>query len=292
MKDKIIKIIASLKTFLGKLDKLLAKLETIIQVVEKDVERVYNLIPSTPDFRDYKFKDKLPLQDGVVLPTSFDLSKNMPPIVDQGNLGSCTANAGVACLEYLMIKDKKPLNILSRLFLYYFERVLDGDVSQDSGSSISNCMATILKYGVCLETLWPYNINKFAKKPGSNCVKEALTFLGLQYVSIDNTDINQIKQCIAINQFPIDIGISVYDSFESEQVAKTGIVPMPNPSENLLGGHSVVLVGFDDATKMFKVRNSWGNNWGIGGYFLIPYAYLTNTDLATDFKALVKADNA
>jgi C1A family cysteine protease len=66
-------------------------------------------------------------------------------------------------------------------------------------------------------------------------------------------------------------------------VAQTGIVPMPSPQEQLLGGHCVVAVGYDDAQQRFIVRNSWGEGWGKNGYCTMPYAYLTDTDLSSDF---------
>ena len=92
----------------------------------------------------------------------------------------------------------------------------------------------------------------------------------------------QMKGCLA-SGFPFVYGFTVYESFESDAVAKTGVVPMPAPTEKVLGGHAVVAVGYDDSTQRFIVRNSWGPGWGMGGYFTIPYAYLTDSNLADDF---------
>jgi C1A family cysteine protease len=82
---------------------------------------------------------------------------------------------------------------------------------------------------------------------------------------------------------PIVVGFTVYQSFESDQVTETGIVPVPGHHEQVVGGHAVLVVGYDDSQSRFIVRNSWGDQWGLHGYFLMPYAYLTNRRLASDF---------
>jgi len=83
--------------------------------------------------------------------------------------------------------------------------------------------------------------------------------------------------------FPIAAGFTVYDAFESDTVATNGMLSMPGPTEQMLGGHAVLIVGYDDARGVFIVRNSWGADWGDRGYFYVPYGYFTDADLATDF---------
>ncbi len=97
--------------------------------------------------------------------------------------------------------------------------------------------------------------------------------------------LNELKGCLA-DGYPFVFGISVYDSFESDEVAKTGIVPIPSPTEQMLGGHCIVAVGYDDATQRFTIRNSWGTEWGDYGHCYLPYEYLTNGNLASDFWTL------
>ena len=131
------------------------------------------------------------------------------------------------------------------------------------------------------ETLWPYDITKFAEPPPPPVYQD-----GLQHLTFDvqqvSQDLTAMKEVLATG-LPIAVGFTVYQSFESPQVAQTGIVPLPSRREQILGGHAVVVVGYDDSQSRFIVRNSWGTAWGLAGYFLMPYAYLTNPRLADDF---------
>jgi len=102
------------------------------------------------------------------------------------------------------------------------------------------------------------------------------------YQRLNSAIISTLKGCLA-SGYPFVFGFTVYQSFESAQVAKTGIVPMPAPHEAVVGGHAVLAVGYDDASQQFIVRNSWGDGWGIKGYFMMPYGYLTDTSLSDDF---------
>lgn len=142
------------------------------------------------------------------------------------------------------------------------------------------------KTGVCGENLWPYTIGKFRNKPTANCYTDAAKHKIVEYYRINT--LQDMKSCLA-GRFPFVMGISVYDSFESDLVAKTGIVPMPNKNEQLLGGHAVMACGYDDTTKRFLVRNSWGINWGMKGYMTMDYDYLTNRQLSDDFWTIRRA---
>ena len=248
-----------------------------IKVRTRKVAR-YGWIPDIPDHRDIMFRKvyRIPAR----LPASVDLRSQCPKVVDQGQLGSCTANALVGATEFLMIKDKKPFADMSRLFVYYNERVIEHTVSQDSGAMIRDGIKTLAKQGVCTEKLWPYDISAFTKKPTAACYKEAVGYEIVSYQRIDTTD--EMRSCLA-DGFPFVFGFTVYESFESQDVAKTGIVPMPKPDEKVMGGHAVVGVGYDDSQKRFIVRNSWSDGWGMKGYFTIPYDYLANRNLSDDF---------
>jgi len=209
------------------------------------------------------------------LPDCVDLRPKMPPIYDQGQLGSCTANALCGVVGY----DKPGFNG-SRLFVYYNERKLENDIPDDAGASLSDGIKTLQTYGVCSEKKWPYIISQFAVKPPTKCYQDGLLNKALKVQNI-HCDLTSMKNCL-ISGFPFVIGISVYQSFESQQVAATGIVPMPAPNEKCLGGHAIVCVGYDDSKQSWIMRNSWGTNWGIKGYFYLPYNYLTNPNLASD----------
>ena len=211
----------------------------------------------------------------VKLPTFIDLRVKMPPIYNQGELGSCTANALCAIIGY-----DDPQLIGSRLFLYYNERKLENDISDNAGTALSDGIKCLQIYGICQETLWPYDISKFAVRPSDICYTQSGLHKVLQVKNIQN-DLISMKTCLA-NGLLFVVGIKIYKSFESDIVTSTGIVPIPNiETEQLLGGHAVVCVGYNDKKKMWLMRNSWGTKWGLKGYFYLPYEYLTG-DLATD----------
>jgi C1A family cysteine protease len=204
-----------------------------------------------------------------------------PPVYEQGDLGSCTANAGGALYEFVQDKSSLGDYLPSRLFVYYNTRVLENTVSQDSGASLRDTMKAMASKGACHEKFMPYDIQKFARKPTKSAYTDGLKHLVIKYLSIAQ-DLDHLKSCL-VEGYPFVFGMSVYESFESDAVAKTGILPMPGPTEGLIGGHAVMAVGYDDSKKMFIIRNSWGAKWGLAGYFMMPYAYITSSDLCSDF---------
>ncbi len=245
---------------------------------EGGMKKGYGWAPDLPDHRDimYGAVRKKPAK----LPSAVDLRPVCPPVADQGQLGSCTGNALAGALEFLEMKDNDPYTDLSRLFIYYDERAFEHTVASDSGAQIRDGIKTLAKKGVCSEKCWPYDISKFTVKPPAPCFKEAATHKITTYARLQNVD--EMKVCLA-EGYPFVFGFSVYESFESQEVAQTGIVQMPQPDEKQVGGHAVVGVGYDDSQNRFIVRNSWGDTWGMKGYFTIPYDYLGNTNLADDF---------
>lgn len=229
------------------------------------------------------------------LPPSVDLRAQCPPVYDQLDLGSCTANAGAGAVEFDLLKQKLADFVPSRLFIYYNERQAQGDTIDDTGSSLTECVDVLAKQGVCPETEWPYDITKFADLPPNQCYMDGLKDRAIQYSKVANEIIPSVmKLCLAQGD-PFIFGFTVYESFESAEVAASGDVPMPakdaqgNITESVVGGHAVMCVAFDDLgtiaphPKMFCCRNSWGSDWGLGGYFWIPYEYLTDPELAEDF---------
>jgi len=219
------------------------------------------------------------------LPTSIDLTKFCPPVYDQGTLGSCTGQAIAGAIEYCLIKQAEmPDFSPSRLFIYYNERELEGTINEDAGAMIRDGIKVVNKFGVCPEPMWPYNISKFTMRPPVECYQAALKDRVVEYARVPQ-GLMSLKMCLA-SGFPIVFGITIYSSFESDVVAKTGVVPMPSSNEECLGGHAVLCVGYNDTTKKFIVRNSWGAGWGRHGYFTLPYAFMTNPHLSSDFWAI------
>ena len=242
--------------------------------------RKYHWIPDLPDHRD-----KLYAHAAISIPAKIDLRNICSTVENQANLGSCTGNALVGAMECLENIEKTQFVDLSRLFVYYNERALEHTISQDAGALIRDGIKSLASTGVCTEALWPYDIAKFKKKPTAPCFKDAT----IRKISSYNrlTTLGDMQNCLAAG-FPFVFGFSVYESFEGPAVAKTGIVNMPTKDEKCLGGHAVLCVGYDNATKRFLVRNSWGNEWGMAGFFTIPYDYLTNRSLSDDFWTIRK----
>ena len=236
-------------------------------------------LPELPDQRDLLYA--VPLSIMKAIPTSLDLRAQCPPVYDQGQLGSCTANALGGAYEFNRKKQGKPDFMPSRLFIYYNERVFINTVNSDSGAYIRDGIKTLNRDGVCPETEWPYIISQFTHKPSAQCYNDAAKNQILSYQKLNNAIRTQLQGCIA-EGYPFVFGFTVYESFMSATVAKTGIMPMPGAHEKVVGGHAVMAVGYDDAKQAFIVRNSWSANWGIKGYFYMPYAYITST-LCNDF---------
>jgi C1A family cysteine protease len=253
-----------------------------------DKKRIYNLEIIKLDQSKITFVNLAKFTKTQKTPNvSIDLrTTNLwPAVYDQGILGSCTANAFCAVYAYLNNQFNKAKFSPSRLFLYYNARVLNQTASTDSGATIAQGVQSLLTNGVCMESLCPYVISNYKNKPSKEAYTNGLLHQALTYSHIPQ-DITQMKLCLS-NQIPFVIGICVYTSFESKSASITGQIPIPNTKrEQLLGGHAIVICGYNDITQQFIFRNSWGTSWGSVGYGLIPYAYLTNPYLTTDIWAI------
>lgn len=235
-----------------------------------------------PDHRDQRFSASPRVL--AKLPPSVDLRKAMPAPYDQGQLGSCTANALAGAFQYLLKSEKKRSFMPSRLFIYYNERVVERHTGEDSGAMLRDGIKVLNRWGACTETLWPYDITRFTVKPSPDCYAKAGQHQLLKYERMDQ-DLNQLRGCLA-QGLPFVFGFTVYSGFMAPAVARTGVAQLPGPSDKPQGGHAVLAVGYDDASQRFIVRNSWGSQWGQKGYFTLPYSYLLQTGLSADFWAM------
>jgi C1A family cysteine protease len=244
----------------------------------------YGWVPDLPDARDHMYAAPMMLS----LPPQWDLRDHdpFPAVYDQGQLGSCTANALAAAVQFERMRQKLAAadEIPSRLFIYYNERVIEGTIPNDSGAQLRDGIKTLVHYGSCFEGngqgQWPYDIAKFATTPPPECNQMALKDRVIGYSRLSQV-VDQMRGCLA-SGYPFVAGFTAYESFES-QGATSGVVPLPGAHEKTIGGHAVLVIGYNDATQQFTIRNSWGNQWGKDGYGLMPYTYLTNDNLAGDF---------
>lgn len=249
-------------------------------------KHIYSCKRDSSDHRDLIFKAA-----SVQLPPKVDLEPFCPPVVDQGTIGSCTAQASAAHFDFLQLKELKSGGVevyelgkfhpSSRQFLYYNFRVNEGTVKEDSGASLRDIIKVLTTVGSCREAIWPYSPSDLYTKPSPIAYAEASKHKISVYMRI-LPSVDAMKQALH-SGYPFILGIAVYDSFESDYVARTGMVPMPQSNEQLLGGHEVLAVGYDDSIHSFKIRNSWGTNWGLEGYCWLSYSYLANPNLASDF---------
>lgn len=228
--------------------------------------RKYNYIPDLSDHRDKIYVPKLT----VPRPSKADVYATCSPIDDQGQLGSCGLNAAMSALADLEIKAGLPLVEFSRLFAYFNTRLGMGTVLEDSGVYLRDVIKSLMSTGVCEEKYWPYLTAIYQIPPFPWCYLDAAKHMITLYQRILTLD--DAKDSIA-SGFPVIFGIPVYDSFESDEVSKTGIVPMPGPDEAQLGGHAIKMVAYDDDTQYVDFANSWGLGWGNLGYGKLPYKY-------------------
>lgn len=243
----------------------------------------FGWIKDKVDARDLKFTITNVIEN---LPSVFSLKDKMPSVLDQGQLGSCTANAICNAVVKLSMNEGIETKSRSRLFLYYNEREAEGNVSEDSGAQIRTGIKSLSTKGLCFEDTWPYDISKFTEKPSDNSYEEAKQHKAVQYRRVAQTE-QDIKHALMTNE-PVVFGFVVYESIRNPSVNKSGLVPYPKKDEQQLGGHAIILTGWDDKRRVFQFQNSWGTSWGDSGYGYLPYKYVLSSELADDFWLIQK----
>lgn len=245
------------------------------------------------DHRDFLYS--VPRDVLQSLPSQVDLRSTMPPVYDQGEIGSCTANAIGGAVQFDRLKLKEsPDWVPSRLFLYYNERDIEHSIPSDAGAMIRDGIKSIVRLGICPETEWPYVATPAdpftglfpsgsppVTKPPAKCYTDALQHTAISYLRVTQS-FAQLRGCLAAG-YPFVFGFTVYSSIYDHNGNPVVNLPMPSSNDQILGGHAVLAVGYNDSTRMFTIRNSWGSNVQDHGYFYMPYNYLTDIDLAADF---------
>jgi len=228
-------------------------------------------------------------QTGLGVADEVDPRGQLPPVFDQGQLGSCTSNAVAAALQYDTILDGHDVGPLSRLWIYYQERKLENQLGQgDTGAYGVDAFRAASTVGLCKETDWPYDIQTFQTPPPAASTDEGYYKLTKPFQAV-TPSVDAFKAVLS-NRQTIAFGFDVYQSFESPEVARTGVMPVPDTSkESLLGGHEVLLVGYLKSDPDHGLcRNSWSASWGQAGYFSFPWSYLTNAQHCGDWQTIVR----
>jgi C1A family cysteine protease len=231
--------------------------------------------PDLGDPRDHAYE-----RGTAPLPKSVDLRTTgfLPPVWDQGQLGSCVWHATPAGLMFARAKAGTPVPMPSRLAGYYETRKIEGDVKQDAGCEIRDAIKVLVKEGVPPESEWPYVETKFAKAPPAKVLADGKPDEITGYQRLNN--VADYLDCLA-KGYPVIIGVSVFQALESNAVAKSGSVPMPGKHDTPIGGHAILLTGYETDGR-FIFRNSWSADWGMNGYGHFPHAYIADANLATD----------
>lgn len=223
------------------------------------------------------------------LPNRVDLRGGFQPVYDQGNIGSCTANALAALFSFQAYDQQLNVFTPSRLFIYWNERNMEGTITTDAGAFLSDGIKVLNTLGTCSEDSWPYIEMRYQDRPSDEAFEAAKKNTALEFQSIPSNDTYAMCACLA-DGYPFVCGIPLFRSFQTEYVAHTGDVSMPTDFDEYIGGHAICVVGYDGEEEKFLCRNSWSERWGMKGYFTVPFEYLKSS--ASDIWTIRKVAQA
>jgi C1A family cysteine protease len=254
-----------------------------------------NVIPSSIGRRyDRLIPDPLPPSRMLTrvspsLPAVVDLEEWCGPVKDQGNIGSCTGHAFASSLEWILRKYFNKSPILSPLYLYSKELQANGSFPQDVGSDGTTGCEVSIANGCCEDSFYPDASQQIIETTPEMDANAALYRMGAYHgLAGSQVALSVLGDPVP---WPVQIGFTVYESFESDYTASTGIMVIPKAGEKVLGGHEPYIIGYDvgpvpvirpaACPPAVKVRNSWSVTWGLKGNFWMPTEILDQPDSDT-----------
>lgn len=224
------------------------------------------------------------------LPKKFSLRDTMPAIYDQGQLGACTGGGIAGVLEHAAMAQGEGPVTPSRLFIYYFERVIEGTVEEDSGAQIRTGIKVAASIGAPPEELWLYDVSRFKERPSQAAIDAAAQHEAIEYLRVVPGTAGSPLRTPIFQGHPVVFGFSVPEMFESGWEPRLEFLPLPAPGEPIIGGHCCIIMGWDFslmdfAVPVFEIRNDWGAMWGDAGYFYMDgrWLYEPSRGLSSDF---------
>lgn len=252
-------------------------------------DKGYGWRPQKPDHRDHFFHLEERILQAHQLPIKYDLWPHVPPIWDQGRLGSCTAHGSLRAFLTEALRQGEKVPMLSRLMQYFDTRSIEGTTDYDAGGEVRDAIRVLAQFGCAPETDWPYNIEDFAVKPPPTAYTDAAQHMAVKYQSITVGGPGAPIRTALASGLAVAFGFSVPQSFQDGSWdPATQVLPLPGLREQFVGGHCVAITGYDFSRlehpePYFVVDNSWGSGWGFEGRFRMAADWFSpDLGLATD----------
>jgi hypothetical protein len=245
-------------------------------------------IPSLYDINDYEaFPDRVSTMIAQDLPGTFSLREqcNEVALPYGQNTNDCTANALAFLLQFDKALDGIEMGIPSRRFLYYMERLREHDVLKDEGAVGSDGFKVLRHNGCPPETFWTYDM-PVTEKPDEEAYAHAGQYKIATYVHPRKNG-REIMAMI-LNKQPVACGATLYNTFESDEAMRTGIIPMPQKGDTVIGGHEFDFIGWNPTH--VECRNSWTPEVQDEGYFWLPWEYVLSP-LCGDLRAIARENS-
>ena len=229
---------------------------------------------SEVDHRDLK----MCVPPNVVLPVKAEVP--LRAIYNQQDINACSAN--VIANQILSLEGYKDYVMPSRLFQYYNSRLIDGTTTEDEGTTYRTAYKGLAKFGFCDENIWEYTKDNVFKQPAEEGYDKANKTLVQKYKSLVPS-LYAIKYAIA-QGYPVAIGVMLHENFNN---LDSNFV-IPPPQSCAVGGHALLAISYNDTTRLFKVVNSWGVEWGDKGCCYMRYEDMVNPNYVFEHWCIAK----